>query len=143
MLFPRGLVESSDAFLIEYKYRGRSRNIPIAYQGQRPIVQDEPFTIDANCCHRVVFVWKELFHDYNLHVIRGNTGFEQRRIFDDRVILAVAAVRQKRLERIAPMIHNAPLPLITNRADGEIRSPVDQAYTCPSASPDAFSAYVN
>ena len=41
------------------------------------------------------------------------------------------------------MIRNAPLPLVTDRTDGEVRSSVDQAYTCPAASPDAFRAYVD
>ena len=91
----------------------------------------------------MVFVWKEVFQDYDLYIIRGNASFQQRRIFDYRVILAVAAFRKKRFKRIAPMIRNGPLSLVTNRADGEVRSSVYQAYTCPAALPGAFRAYVD
>src|SRR5882757_1817557 len=41
------------------------------------------------------------------------------------------------------MIRNASLHLVTDRADGEVRSSVDQAYTCPAASPGALRAYVD
>src|ERR1700692_2915998 len=41
------------------------------------------------------------------------------------------------------MIRNAPLPLVTDRADGEVRSSVDQAHTCPAASPGALRADVD
>src|SRR5271169_570438 len=41
------------------------------------------------------------------------------------------------------MIRNAPLSLVTDRADGEVRSSVDQAYPRPAASPSALRAYVD
>src|ERR1700688_4816671 len=41
------------------------------------------------------------------------------------------------------MIRNAPLRLVTDRADGKVRSSIDQAHTCPAASPGALLAYVD
>jgi hypothetical protein len=39
------------------------------------------------------------------------------------------------------MIRNAPLHLVTDRADGEVRSSVDQAHTCPAASPGGLYSF--
>jgi hypothetical protein len=41
------------------------------------------------------------------------------------------------------MIRNAPLHLVTDGSDGEVCSSVDQAHTCPAASPGALRAYVD
>ena len=37
------------------------------------------------------------------------------------------------------MIRNAPLYVVTYRTDGEVRSSVDQADTCPAARPAPFA----
>ena len=97
--------------MIEHKYRDRLREIRVADQGQRAIVQDKPFTVDTSCCHSVVFVWKDIFQNHDLHVVHANASSEQRCIFDDRVILAVAAIGQERFKWIAPTIRNSPLSL--------------------------------
>src|SRR4030088_3311799 len=41
------------------------------------------------------------------------------------------------------MIGNAPLHLVTDRADGEVRCSVDQAHTCPPTSSRARRSYVD
>src|SRR3984893_18548126 len=91
----------------------------------------------------MIFVWKEVFQDNDLHIVLGNASLQQRSIFEDRVVLTVTAIVEERFKRIAPMIRNAPLHLVTDRADGEVRSSVDQAHTCPDASPSALRAYVD
>jgi len=91
-------------------------------------------TIDASCDRCMSFVWEEVFQDDDHHIVLGNACLQQRSVFEDRVILTVTAIGQERFKRIAPMIRNAPLPLVTDRADGEVRSSVDQAHTCPAAS---------
>ena len=63
--------------------------------------------------------------------------------FQDRVVFAVAAIGEQRFKRIAPMICNAPLHLITDRADGEVGRSVDQAHAYPAALPGALRADVD
>src|ERR1700722_5160722 len=41
------------------------------------------------------------------------------------------------------MIRDAPLLLVTDWVDGEVRSSVDRAHTGPAASPGALRAYVD
>src|ERR1700686_1128514 len=115
----------------------------VAHHCQRAIVKDQPLTIDASCDRGMIFVWKEVFQDNDLHIVLGNASLQQRSIFEDRVVLTVTAIGQERFKRIAPMIRNAPLHLVTDRADGAVRSSVDQSHTWPAASSGALRAYVD
>jgi hypothetical protein len=72
-------------------------------------------------------VRKGVFQDHDLYVILGETRRQQRGVFDDRIILAVAATGSKSLEWSTPMVGNAPSCVVTCRPNREINRSVDQA----------------
>jgi hypothetical protein len=124
--------------MIEHEFRDRARDICVAHQRQRAIVKDQPLIINARCDGGMIFVREQVFQDNDLDILPGNTCLQQRSIFEDRVVFTVTATGQERFKRIAPMIHDAPLHLVTDRTDGEVRSSVDPAHTCPAASAGAL-----
>src|SRR5215831_6328523 len=63
----------------------------------------------------------------DLYVILGETRRQQRGVFDDRIILAVAATGSNSLEWSTPMVENAPSCVVTCRPNREINRSVDQA----------------
>src|SRR5581483_3104885 len=63
---------------------------------------------------------------------------QQRGVFDDCVILAVAAAGLNGLERSTPMVRNAPLGFVARRSDCKINGSVDQTHASTAASPGAF-----
>jgi hypothetical protein len=67
---------------------------------------------------------------------------QQRRIFDDRIVLAVAQTGMEGFERVTPVILNAPLCLVAYGADGKINRSVDQADSCASISTGTLETQV-
>ena len=127
---------------VEHKLRRRAREVHVAHQRQRAVVQDEPIAIDTRCQHGVIFIWEIVLQDDDLHIVFGEAGLEQRELFDDGVVFAIAAAGSKRLERRAPVVLDAPLRVVAGGADREIDCPVDQADSGTTASPGAFRAQI-
>jgi hypothetical protein len=63
----------------------------------------------------------------NPNIFMGQACLQQRNVFHDRIVLAIAAMALQRLEGRAPMVCHAPLRLIAGGRDGKINRPVDQA----------------
>ena len=64
----------------------------------------------------MIFTWEDVFQNDDSHVILGDARLEQHEVFDDRIVLTVAAPGLKGLERTAPMVWGPLLCLITGKA---------------------------
>jgi hypothetical protein len=47
--------------MVEHEFRNRARDICVAHQCQRAIVEDQPLTIDASCGGGMIFIREEVF----------------------------------------------------------------------------------
>ena len=99
--------------------------------------------IDLDCNDSMIFVWQTVPQYDDLHCILWESCCQQRRIFDNRIVLAVARVRVERFERFTPTIRNAPLCFVAHRSYGKVNCPVDHANACASASTGALPAQVD
>jgi hypothetical protein len=73
----------------------------------------------------VILICRKIPLDNKFHVLFGDAGLHKRDVFGDSVILAIAATRQKRLERRTPVVGHPPLGEITDWPYRQIDSPVD------------------
>ncbi|HET7889268.1 MAG TPA: hypothetical protein VFL62_23810 [Bradyrhizobium sp.] len=131
------------AALIKDEFRDGPRNVDIAHERQGPIIEDQPLMIYSDRQDGVILVRQPVPPHDNLQRLLRESRLEQRGVFEDCIVLAVAAFGQKRLERIAPAIGNAPLPLVAHRFDRKIHRPIDQADLRASISTGAFTAQID
>jgi len=83
--------------------------------------------VDTSGRHRVLFIGNAPAHDDEFDVFFGHPRAQQRNIFRDRIIFAIAVTGRQRFEGRAPPVRNAPLIDVALRSDGQIDRPVDDA----------------
>jgi hypothetical protein len=103
--------------MIEHKQRSRSVQGNIARECKPPIVQNDPFAIEAHRHHSVILITQIFAHEYKPDVFFPETSSNKANVLCDSIVLAITAAGRKSFKRRAPSIWNTPLSQVAGGTD--------------------------
>jgi len=116
--------------MIQCKQRLILLGFDTAHQHHCQVVEQQPVVLQMNGEHSVKGPASRMAYDYESQVLRADTRFAKRQIFQYCVVLTVARSLFKGSKRRRPEIVNTVLAPITGGPDSQIHRTVDLAQSC-------------